>query len=186
MSDQEKNRPGAESTTVDAAELRLAREIKALAKTMEPERDLWAGIERKILDYPQRRRPDWTRDWMPYGVAASLLVAVAALSLSMFRVADPEPAYASFERSIDVLQADYLSVRNPMVDQFNVVNQGLDPVVLEDLQKNLEILTVARREIERQVRANPQNQKLVEMLMSIHEQELELLKQDFTRRGRSL
>lgn len=52
MSDQEDNREG---KVADAAELRLAREIRALPRTMAPERDLWAGIERKILDYPQRR-----------------------------------------------------------------------------------------------------------------------------------
>ncbi|XOV89050.1 MAG: hypothetical protein ACFHX7_03965 [Pseudomonadota bacterium] len=183
MSDQEDNREG---KVADAAELRLARELRALPRTMAPERDLWAGIERKILDYPQRRRVNWTRDWMPYGVAASLLIAVAALGISVLQGPGPEPTYASFERSMDGLQADYLAVRNPMVEQFKTMNQGLDPVVLEDLQRNLEILAVARREIEQQVRANPQDQKLVEMLMSIHEQELELLKQNFTRRGRSL
>ena len=41
----------------------------------------------------------------------------------------------------------------------------------------------ARHELEAQVRRNPENRRLVEMLMRIHEQELELLRQDFSRPG---
>jgi hypothetical protein len=44
----------------------------------------------------------------------------------------------------------------------------------------------ARREIEDQVRMNPENRRLVEMLMRIHEQELELLKQDYTQPSQSM
>jgi hypothetical protein len=57
---------------------------------------------------------------------------------------------------------------------------------LNDLYRNLDILEQARRDIEAQVRENPENRRLLEMLMSIHAQELDLLKQDYSRPGRSM
>jgi hypothetical protein len=73
-----------------------------------------------------------------------------------------------------------------MVQKFWEVNKDLDEKVLNDLYRNLDILEQARRDIEAQVRENPENRRLLEMLMSIHAQELDLLKQDYSRSGRSM
>lgn len=163
------------------SELELARAIRDLPREMEPTRDLWAGIERNIIDYPQPTAHSWQRQWMPYGVAASLLMAVSALVFSVLSVSQPaEPAFVGYDESINRMESEYLQVRNPLVRQFNETNQNLDPAVLEDIYRNIELMELARRDIEAQVRENPGNQRLVEMLMRIHEQELELLKQDFT------
>ncbi len=164
------------------SEVELARAIRELPREMTPQRDLWAGIERNIIDHPQPEVRSWQRQWMPYGVAASFLMAMSAFVLSVFSVTQPvEPAFVSYDESINRMESEYLQVRNPLVQQFNETNQSLDPAVLEDIYQNIEIMAQARRDIEAQVRANPENQRLVEMLMRIHEQELELLKQDFTR-----
>lgn len=170
----------------DPADLKLAREIRNLDAHIQPTRDLWPGIERKILDYPQRRKLVWTREWMPYGVAASLLMAMSALVLSLVDIRSGGPEFVSYDRAIDNMQAEYVQVRNPMVQQFSETNRDLNPVVLEDLYRNIEIMEQARREIEDQVRKNPENRRLVEMLMRIHEQELELLKQDYTQPSHSM
>ena len=73
-----------------------------------------------------------------------------------------------------------------MVEEFTRVNQGLDTRTRNELHRNLEIMAQARLDLERQVRENPDNQHLIEMLMRVHEQELELLKQDFTKRSTSM
>lgn len=162
------------------SELELARAVRELPREMEPTRDLWAGIERNIIDHPQPSGHE-KRQWIPYGVAASLVMAVSALALAVFSVTQPtEPQFVAFDESIDRMESEYLQVRNPLVQQFNETNQNLDPVVMEEIFRNIEIMEQARRDIEAQVRENPENQRLVEMLMRIHEQELELLKQDFT------
>ena len=170
----------------NAADLRLARLIRDLPDELTPTRDLWPGIERNIVDYPQRQKRDTSRDLLPYGVAASLVIAMSALMFAMFGSGVREPPYVSFDRSIDKMEAEYVRVRNPMVQEFSETNRDLDPVVLEDLYKNIEIIAQARRDIEDQVRKNPENLRLVEMLMRIHEQELDLLGRDYTQPTRSM
>ncbi|MDZ7686034.1 MAG: hypothetical protein U5O39_14295 [Gammaproteobacteria bacterium] len=112
---------------------------------------------------------------MPYGVAASLVMAASALAIALLAVDQPvEPAFRCYDDSINQLESEYRQVRNPLIEQFNETNRNLDPVVMNDLYRNIEIMAQARREIEAQVRANPGNERLVEMLMRIHEQEIEL------------
>jgi len=126
------------------------------------------------------------QDLKAKGIAASLVIASLSLALNLDKRLDEVPQVVSFDRSIDHLQSEYLQVRNPLVQEFGKTNENLDPVVLEDLYKNIEIMEQARREIEDQVRKNPENRRLVEMLMNIHERELELLKRDYTQPTRSM
>ena len=87
---------------------------------------------------------------------------------------------------VERLEHDYVEVRNPMMEEFFTVNAALDDRTKDDLYRNLDILAQARKDLQVQVRDNPDNRRLVEMLMNIHEQELELLKQDYTRPSRSM
>lgn len=168
------------------ADLRLAREIRNLRREMEPSRDLWPGIERRIAEHPQRGSRDRRFDWMPYGVAASLVLATAAFVFSLMPGDPFAPELVSYDRSIDQMQAEYLRVRNPLVQEFTETNRNLDPETMDELYRNIEIMEQARREIEEAVRKNPENRRLVEMLMAIHEQELELLKRDYMQPTRSM
>jgi len=164
----------------------LAREIRDLDRGIQPIRDLWPGIERKIEAHPQRRRAEAMATWMPWGVAASLLMAISALTLTLVRENPLTTQPVSFDRSMDEMRAEYIRVRNPLVQEFEKTNQNLDPETLEDLYRNIEIMEQARREIEDQVRKDPENRRLVEMLMKIHAQELDLLKRDYTRPTHSM
>lgn len=170
----------------EVTDMSLARQIKNLDREMQPERDLWLGIERQIQDYPQKRKLTLPSDWMPYGIAASLLIAFSALMLNIVQLEKAEPRFVSTDQSFDRMQSEYIQVRNPMVQKFWEVNKDLDEKILNDLYRNLDILEQARRDIEAQVRENPENRRLLEMLMSIHAQELDLLKQDYSRPGRSM
>ena len=169
--------------TLDLTDLALARAIKNLDSEMKPERDLWVGIERQIQDHPQKRRKSWSNEWMPYGVAASLVVGFSALLLNVMQLTSEEPGLVSAEHTFNQMQVDYVQLRNPLVQKFGEVNKNLDEQTLDDLYRNLDILESARKEIETQVRENPENRKLVEMLMRIHEQELDLLRKDFSHSG---
>lgn len=170
----------------DAVELQLAREIRGLDREIMPQRDLWKAIERNIADYPQRKQFSLQRDWMPYGVAASLIIAITALVVNVVGIEQKGSTLLASDYAIDSIDSGYMNVRNPMVDQFRETNKNLDQATLDDLYRNIEIMAKARKDIETQVRANPENTKLVEMLMRVHERELELLKQDYSQPGRSL
>jgi len=167
------------------SDFELARLVRDLEPEMQPDRDLWAGVQRRILDHPQKPLRD-QQFWMPYAVAASLLVAVSALVLNIVQMQQPEVVTQGQLTGVAEIQQEYLQVRNPMVERFNQVNSALDEETRTDLHENLEILDRARRDLEYQVQANPENVRLREMLIRIHEQELELLKKDFVRSGTSL
>jgi len=173
-------------------EMRLAREIKQLDSEIMPSRNLWAGIERNMLDHPQKPSlsaqitKTITKNWMPYGIAASLVIGLVSLLLNVSGYSKQDLQFVASDHAIKGFQDGYLAVRNPLVDQFNQANKDLPPETLEDIYRNLEIISQARREIEHQVQEDPDNQRLLNMLMRIHEQELELLKPVYSARGRAL
>lgn len=161
-------------------DLELARQVRDLDREMQPERDLWMGIQRQILDHPQKQASDDRQTWMPYAVAASLLIAVSALALNVLELQRPAQSVGNELASLQELQQEYVQVRNPMVEEFTRVNQSLDDRTREELFRNLEIMEKARRELELEVQRNPEDLRLMQMLMKVHEQELELLKQNYT------
>ena len=174
------------TNTTQPVDIMLAREIRELDREMMPTRNLWEGIERNISEFPQSKKREWSTNWMPYGIAASFLVAFSALVLNVVNMQQEISPMLSAGATINTVQEGYLQVRNPLVDRFSETNKTLAPETLDDLYKNIEIMAKARRDIEEQVRQNPDNQRLVTMLMRIHEQELQLLKQDYSKPGRSM
>ncbi|MDH5737354.1 MAG: hypothetical protein OEZ23_03540, partial [Gammaproteobacteria bacterium] len=160
-----------------------ARAVRELDREMQPERDLWVGIERRIMDHPQHRFGQWRQGWLPYGVAASLMLAMVSLVFSLSPaggggfMADTSPQTVS--EGIDRIKSEYHQVINPMTREFGEVNKPLGEETLDDLYNNLAIIEKARKDIEAQLRQNPDNPRLVEMLMWIHQKEVELLKRDF-------
>lgn len=171
--------------------MQLAREVRALDLEIQPDRNLWPGIERKIEEFPQAKKADLSTTWMRFGMAASVLMAFSALVLSAmdFR-SNGGPAALVFDQSrpgtLETMQVEYLKTRDPLVAQFTETNRDLAPDTLEELYRNIEIVAHARLDIEAQVREDPTNRRLVEQLMRIHERELELLKQDFSQPSRSM
>lgn len=174
-------------------EMQLAREVRALDRDIQPSRNLWPSIERRMEDFPQRKNPEYSASWLRFGMAASVLMAFSALVLtvadlgfdgtrgntaSLFEQPNPTP--------LETMQVEYLKTREPLVEQFTETNRSLAPDTLEELYRNIEIMAQARKDIEAQVRLDPTNRRLVEQLMRIHEQELALLKQDFSQPTRSM
>ena len=178
------NKPGQDDDLLD---INLARAVRNLDREMQPHRDLWPGIERHIASYPQRDRDSFIYRMMPYGMAASLLIAVTALVLSLYQVKPLETTrYVSLEESVRQVQSDFLAVRNPTFQQFQQTNKELDPDTIKLLYRNVEIIEKARKEIELALLANPENEQLLGMLVRLHEQELGLLNQSYVNQSTSL
>ncbi len=171
----------------DLLDISLARAVRNLDREIQPHRDLWPGIERHIANFPQRDRDSFVYRMMPYGMAASLLIAVTALVLSLYPTSPMQTAhYASLEESVRQVQNDFLAVRNPSFQQFKQTNKELDPDTIKLLYRNVEIIEKARKEIELALIANPENEQLLGMLLRLHEQELGLLNQSYVNQTTSL
>ncbi len=167
-------------------DLMLVREVRNLDREIQPGRDLWPGIERNISQMPQRKWTLLPGNWMPYAVAASLIIAVSSLVVNLVGPGQPATKMVTANYAIDSVQKGYRKVRNPLVEQFAETNKRLDPDTLNDLYRNIKIIENARLEIEAQVRKYPEDPRLVEMLMRVHQQELELLNQDYLKYGHSM
>lgn len=84
--------------------------LETLTRERQPDRDLWAGIEARIQRPVARRRGNSA--WWPYGLAASLSVAVlAGVLLRDYSPLDPQaampPAAASLSTAMTPLQTPY-------------------------------------------------------------------------------
>lgn len=167
------------------SEFELARQIRELDLEMQPSRDLWMGIERQIVDHPQKLKKPGSLTWMPYAVAASLVIAVSSLMFNLTLLQNQNQGLQQ-TTALGQVQQEYIQVRNPMYEEFTKTNAFLDERTKNDLYQNLEILEQARTELERQVQENPDDQALMQMLIRVHQQELELLRQDFSRASRSM
>lgn len=173
------------TTDSTVSDFDLARRVRELDAEIQPERDLWKGIERQLLDHPLKQ-PWYSRDrLLPYAVAASLVMATSAFVMNLANMSSTSQTMAS-TTGVEEIQRSYSQVQNPMMEEFSRTNESLGKKNLNLLYANLDILEKARKDLEFQVRTNPENTRLVELLMKVHEQELELLKQDYTSASRSM
>ena len=173
-----------DNTAGAVSDLELARMVRDLYDEIQPNRDLWQGIQRKILDAPQPKIRS-TQGWMPYGVAASLVIATAALVLNLLPVTGGKSVFME-PVGYDQIEGEYMAVRNPMIEKFDRMSRGLEESTRMDLMNNLDILNRARKDLEQELRLDPGNQRAREMLIRVNEQELALLKQDYLAPARSL
>jgi len=180
------NSEGTSAALADGFELRLARAVRELEPTLPPGRNLWPGIARRISDHPQRQPATWRRHWLSFGVAASLLMAASALTLTVFELRQPAAQLLTATPAMYPQPGAYQQVNNAMLASFTQANKDLPPATLAVLYHNLDLLAAARRDIEAQVKDHPQDSRLVAKLIQIHEQELTLLKQDYMAQGLSL
>lgn len=173
-------------TDGDPLDFKLAKAIRELDREIDPERDLWPGIERRITNLPQSRRSEWMQRWMPVGVAASFVLALSALAVSIYRTSFEAPRQLTFEQSMTQMDAEYRRVRAPLVRQFEQEKRNLDPELAELVSRNLQIIDRAKAELEQALERDPDNPRLLEMLMRVNQQELDLLSRDLVAPGRSI
>ena len=153
----------------------LAGELENLPRELPPGRDLWQGIERRLADHPHRKWRE-PRIWMPIALVASLQLAATSLLFNFLDSGAPGPVMPT---ALEQMQFEYQLVHGPMSREFNWMNRRLPDESLSDLNWNLQLLEQARWSLEAAIRQDPDNRRLLTMLMKLHEQELDLLKEVF-------
>lgn len=176
----------------------LSQMLAALPKDVQPERDLWQGIQAEIGKTPI------VTDSAPvvhfsssrwFQMAAGLLL-VLATSLTTFvitrhsmekdaavQIAREQPVPvataplnampASF--GTEALGADYLKARSELDQRFEARMKTLPPSTRAKLERNLADLRHAANEISATLAENPSDPLLQDLLMSTYQRELQLL-----------
>ncbi|HEY4126819.1 MAG TPA: hypothetical protein VGN70_02100 [Gammaproteobacteria bacterium] len=150
---------------------KLDSTLKRLPREVQPSHDLWPGIDARL----KRRhavRPLWT-----YGMAASLLVAVAAGALWFgvgmhHQAGTPQEIVASGTGSP---QNAYLTQRAAFAEDSLQSAKDLSPATRAVILKNLRIIEGSMQDIQAALDKDPNNPRLRALLFDLYQNEARLL-----------
>ena len=158
-----------------------------LATDVTPDRDLWPGIEQAISQPAKPARTVWNNVWAQ---AAAVLLLVGGSSgvtyLAVTEDANPsspvaggptlvfEPVSGSFG-SMYNLGPDYQDARRSLEAKVDQELSRLTPEEREAVQKNIEVIRSAIRDINRALAEEPDNALLQKLLLSAYREELDLM-----------
>lgn len=175
----------------------LDEALSALARDVQPERDLWPGIQAEIAKTPivSDTAPVVARPssrWFQLAAGVLLVVATSFITYTVTRqsmqdgaaqVAHqqplPTPAVtaqpASFSFGSEVLGAGYVNARADLDKAFQQRVASLPPAARAKIERNLADLRHAAAEISATLKEHPSDPLLQELLMSTYQSELRLL-----------
>jgi len=158
-----------------------------LATDVTPDRDLWPGIEQAISQPVKPARTVWNNVWAQ---AAAVLLLVGGSSgvtyLAVTEDANPsspvaggptlvfEPVSGSFG-SMYNLGPDYQDARRSLEAKVDQELSRLTPEERDAVQKNIEVIRSAIRDINRALAEEPDNALLQKLLLSAYREELDLM-----------
>jgi hypothetical protein len=163
---------------------KLMTAASQLATEIEPQRDLWPGIERAITETAPRRSR-----WTPaFAQAAAIVLLVGASSgLTYLAMKDDAPVVVqqitpeyTFERaafgSSYTLGSDYLETRADLAARFEQELERLSPEERQDVEQSLEVIRGAIDDINAALQQDPDNTLLQDLLMKTYHEELNVMR----------
>lgn len=139
--------------------------VRGLPASIEPPRDLWPGIERRL---PPRRRG--LPRWLPLAAALALLLLGSGLLRRLTREAAPEPtAVANAIPGAEAEGALLASLERDL--------GALSPETVATLRRNLAIIDSALAESRRALAADPGNDDVEALFRVVQRQRTALLQQ---------
>lgn len=150
----------------ETKEQRLDKELKALAKEVTPDRDLWSGIELAIEHKAQKKKTST----LPVAWAASIVAAVLLSWMAFDPVEQVEDGYSLAKQMDNRFQQD----KQAMLISLGQPNMSELP---EEMQLQFTQLSSARKSLEKALSDDPENNELINLLGWLHQQELQLLEQ---------
>ncbi len=159
-------------TKLDEAVSHLPREIR-------PGRDLWPEIEARIAG-DERDAPGALHWWhSPIVAAASLVIAVGALSFALLRpgmVGDTGVTMAEANlNTVPKLDAGFLANREHLANRLEGRLAELSPEMQDLVRQNLASIRGSLNAINMALAEDPENADLQDLLISTYDQELQVM-----------
>jgi hypothetical protein len=139
--------------------------VRALPTSIEPPRDLWPEIERRL---PPRRRG--LPRWLPLAAALVLLLLGSGLLRRLARESAPDPAPVATAAPAEEAEASLLA-------SLEGDASPLAPETIATLRRNLAIIDSALAESRRALAADPGNGDVQALLRVVQRQRSALLQQ---------
>lgn len=170
----------------------LLHSARALPKTVEPERDLWSGIEHAIqrdedprgsvVRFGGRRRVASPGSWWPMAVAAAAVITFF-LGARYLDTMEPEPPVHKItvvpetDDELDEVRAEYAEARGELARLLEERREYLPADTLEVVEANLGIIEDAVVDINRALAEYPEDPKLRGLLREAYRREVQVLQQ---------
>ncbi len=176
----------------------LLEKVRTLPARVPPSGDLWPGIAAAIAEQPVVRggfgkprprfaRPNW---WQAMGVAAGLVLASTVLIGYLLQpvgppASAPQPsaisltttaALAAFAESED----DFVKARSELLSALEQREGSISPQTMVVVMDSMRILDESISGISAALEQNPGSARLVELLASAYQREIDLLQQATT------
>lgn len=157
----------------------IEQAIQKLPKEVTPPQPGWKSVERAILS--DRSQSTRQSSWMPYAVAASLLVAVLSSAISVKTMSDYESfkeqqvAFLRTQETIMLQDQQRQIIRTNFVGRLQSASSSLDPATVADINNNLAIIEQALLDIKQALIKQPGNERLTELLQDTYAQEKGLI-----------
>lgn len=162
----------------------LLAATRSLPRSVEPDRDLWPGIEAAIASRRVARdgfgRPLVRRLWLAAAAAAVLAAAVtlayrAGLERSGPRLAEGPPVSTVTEAAYDGVSSDLRRARDQLRDSLDQRRQELSPETWAVVMDNMTVIDDAIARIETALEDNPNNDWLNRQLALAYLRQIDLL-----------
>jgi len=173
----------------------LLASARRLPKSIEPDRDLWEGIQRRLQPKWSGARPRFRpigfipilRFALPAAAVATVLV-VSGLSLWTGLRPDPVPltdqSYLDNSLGVQIVsaelqkvEADHRSAVTVLREALDESKQSLSPETVRVIEENLEVIDEAIEEIRAALQEDPGNECLFHSLVATYNKEVDLLQQ---------
>jgi len=145
-----------------------AAKIADLPREIQPQRDLWHGIEARIA--PLARRSRWTEFAVAAGVAAFVSVAMF-FWLERGGLHDQSDMQLAYRQ----LEATYRPLRAVALARYRGQAELLDPALRKTVDENLAIIDEALNEIRMTLADRPNDPALRQLLQWTYVQELAVI-----------
>ncbi len=171
----------------------LLLSVKSLPLDLAPPTDLWAGIESRVKNtstaqFPRQEGRGWGDSiWMRLGaIAAAALVTLGGLHLFLNprtdklvdRVIPPTQAMAEMlSREVADSEEEYVQSKALLMNALEEQREHLNPETLALIEENLKVIDDAVEEIRVAIQDDPENPRLVKMLVATREKELNFLEE---------
>lgn len=160
----------------------LSVELADMQWEISPERDLWPDIEQRLSHLPPIKKNLSQRGWMPYAVAACLILTVASTFLASMaminsqRMVQAQEAMALYHQAqLDLIEQQHQLVRVQVVKLLALENNNLNPNLVAEMKKVMVDVDLASAQIKNAIKLQPNNPEYPSMLVSTYQHELKLL-----------
>lgn len=147
----------------------LRQQLDTLSPELSPARDLWPDIAQQINRQPKQR-------WLPMAVAASVLVSALSgiFTWQMYQQRQSEQAIANAERLLQQIESPYSQARVSYAEQWPTMRANLDPETAAIVERNLQIIGEAHKELAKALKKQPNDPALQQLMRQTLAKEIEV------------